>query len=375
MGLLTTAEQNLLIDLLIDLDGLSDTNARLTLIRGLPQQRKREVDLNGRVRIFVSNLVDALESLRLEDGSWPIALVIEEAIKWTKGSLLAGQLDSILATARARPPQPLPALALPPNVEPYDTCMVINAQPFVDRAPLRMHLRNLVEQGLPALVVTGQPDTGSSYTYELIKFLWELKRIPVPIYVDIEWYQRNAQLPVAVVKDLLTQLNLDGGDLAQQYGLSSLDHWTAEVGRIIFAHANREARRIWIILDNMTITQENDPVPEAGEALNKLAKVLVARAVKSLNLRVVLLGYPDAELGALESEVQAKVGIDYVPAVLTAVEVERFFADHLQRSNRADRLPEIPGLLLRITQMLQSQDLAASRLWPEIHKLFPDYLA
>ena len=51
MGLLTTAEQNLLIDLLIDLDGLSDTNARLTLIRGLPQQRKREVDLNGRVRI------------------------------------------------------------------------------------------------------------------------------------------------------------------------------------------------------------------------------------------------------------------------------------------------------------------------------------
>lgn len=97
MPLLTRAQRQTLVDLLMRLPNINDEASRNLLLTDLPQSLTQTIQFDGAAGVHVANIVNAVNNdtwARLPDGTVPLLLVIENAIYTVQGSGLAAQLQS-----------------------------------------------------------------------------------------------------------------------------------------------------------------------------------------------------------------------------------------------------------------------------------------
>lgn len=104
MGLLTRDERRDLIEMLLKLPISLDAQTRRLLVRSLPIAIQQNISYSAIPRIDIETFIDSAEadSAQQADGSWPIVLVIEDAIGLVAGSMLASRLQQLLDVLRTR---------------------------------------------------------------------------------------------------------------------------------------------------------------------------------------------------------------------------------------------------------------------------------
>lgn len=200
------------------------------------------------------------------------------------------QAASLLLDSSTAPPGPLARPAAAPAAGPADVSAVFGVhlvwrRPFLDRAPLREHMRDLLsESATRVLVVTGERQSGRSYTWLYITHLRDHLRTFTPVLVDFsEWVGRICT-PLDVMTEIAAQLRLrqptvdrdaPGAAQAQQLRTWLVGELPADPGAQ------------WVIvfdsIDHARLSQDTVQLMEyiAGAALLQ----------RHPGLRVVLLGY------------------------------------------------------------------------------------
>jgi hypothetical protein len=106
MPLLTRAQRQALVDLLMRLPNINDAASRNLLLTDLPQSLTRTIQFNGAAGTHVANIVNVVNDdawARLPDGTIPALVVIENAIYMVQGSGLAAQLQTLHDALQAAP--------------------------------------------------------------------------------------------------------------------------------------------------------------------------------------------------------------------------------------------------------------------------------
>ena len=105
MALLTRAERQKLIELLLQLPNSSNPAARSLLLADLPPQLQYAIAFEPAPANHIASIVNIVTSdawEQLPDSTIPLQVVIENAIFSVRGSQLAVQLQSFLATVKTR---------------------------------------------------------------------------------------------------------------------------------------------------------------------------------------------------------------------------------------------------------------------------------
>src|SRR3954471_9429182 len=105
MGLLTHAEKQRLMNLLLQLPNINDPNVRELLVADLPTDLQNRITPAESPAIHIANIVNTIDSdawAQHPDGAWSIILVIQAAIYMLQGSRLAQDLQSLVDTLTAR---------------------------------------------------------------------------------------------------------------------------------------------------------------------------------------------------------------------------------------------------------------------------------
>src|SRR5215212_471700 len=117
MALLTRDERRHLIDLLMNLPGMGDPDARGLLLMDLPRSLRESMNPEDYTRIYLTSLVNNIESDTWEapiDGNWPLVMLLENAIDAAQDTAVGQQLRPVLDTVRARIAQGTTLPAPPP---------------------------------------------------------------------------------------------------------------------------------------------------------------------------------------------------------------------------------------------------------------------
>src|SRR5262245_35292806 len=116
MGLLTREERQHLVDLLLQLPGVLDADARRLLVIDLPYNLQASIPVSDVPAQHVTQIVATVESQAgapLSDGTWPVLVVVENALYTVQGSQLAGNLQTLYEAVKTRAAQPAAAAATP----------------------------------------------------------------------------------------------------------------------------------------------------------------------------------------------------------------------------------------------------------------------
>ena len=106
MPLLTRAQRQTLVDLLMRLPNINDAASRNLLLTDLPSALHSTIPFNGAAGTHVANIVSVVNDdawARLPDGTIPALVVIENAIYMVQGSGLAEQLQTLHDALQAAP--------------------------------------------------------------------------------------------------------------------------------------------------------------------------------------------------------------------------------------------------------------------------------
>src|SRR3712207_6002499 len=108
MGLLTIEERDRLMLYLSRLPGIQSDAVRNSLLSGVPNSVRLQIQAVGIPATDLSAPIDTIDSdaLPLEDGSWPIAGVINNAARSVEGTITAQRLRQLLTEAQARQASP-----------------------------------------------------------------------------------------------------------------------------------------------------------------------------------------------------------------------------------------------------------------------------
>lgn len=383
MGLLIDNEPDALVELLLKPFNMIDPLTRKALIGSLPPALQQSVSLSASPRNDIRLLVDVAEGdgARLSDGRWPIELVIRRAISDNEGLQLAVDLKALLDAALARPPvAPAAAAALfspAAPLDPYLTCIVLDQKPFVNRRAFRSHLQAMAKRDASALIVEGEPFTGKSYSYQLIKYLWKQEAIPPPTFINVANMPRDDYTIKMIVSSLAKLAGENADELLKQYDINSIDRWIFDVGDWLTVRANERATRVgkswWIVLDNIAPRlkpSQPDPAPHVTDMLNRLVRQMVARCYETIHLRVVLLGYKQIEIAGLEQNIVDEVRVDHLSETIEHTELKAFFEKYFQSLNRADRLAEVDALLTELAVAAGGDIQSAPKLWLALPEFF-----
>ncbi|MCX4539558.1 ATP-binding protein [Streptomyces sp. NBC_01565] len=163
------------------------------------------------------------------------------------------------------------------------------AEVFIDRADLRKRLKEfLTDAEKTVLVVDGEPDSGRSYTYSLIRYLGQHCGFR-PVRVTLS---RTSTADQVVRR--LTEFVADPRAVSAPYGSAQLnDHLPAvedAVHRIV-SQATTADEQFWLVLDECDKLDANSDV---WDCIGQLALAIYDRTAKPGETlpRLVLLGYP-----------------------------------------------------------------------------------
>ncbi|MFO7169267.1 MAG: hypothetical protein DIU80_014680 [Chloroflexota bacterium] len=104
MSLLTSEERDKLIDLLAQLPNVETPAVRNSLLVGMPDSTRLNIQSAGIPLIDLRSMVEIADSdsAQQADGSWPILRVITNAVRMVRGSALAIKLQQLHDAAAAR---------------------------------------------------------------------------------------------------------------------------------------------------------------------------------------------------------------------------------------------------------------------------------
>lgn len=295
---------------------------------GLEQVVSFTFNINSLASIAAgSNYTDVVFTLiRWAETTNRVAALVRGAQNVTpNNALLNAWADQILPRLAARQP---PAWYLPTDA--FETCFLRGEQPFVDRADLRDHLRNLVNgAGSRVLVVNGPPISGKSYSLEYIAYLAEALGGPFRIaFIDLREESSSAIGPDAVVRSLAHQMSLAVASIPTQAAQAA--RWVQELRDWIMGGIAQTGSSWCFIFDGF----DHADVPEETR---QLLKHLMSRAHKlTPALRVILLNYTEQ---MLPQDIAAFVKRETVGRI-GKVEVRGFF-DRLITDKVIDADPNV----------------------------------
>ncbi|MFE5298807.1 trypsin-like peptidase domain-containing protein [Streptomyces sp. NPDC056632] len=162
---------------------------------------------------------------------------------------------------------------------------------FIDRAELRETLRRFVTDAeLSVLVVDGEPDSGRSYTYRLIRHLGQHTGFR-PVRVTLSRTSTAARL-VGRLAEFVSGPETDGFPLNPTQLNDPLPSLDDAVHRIV-ARATAAEDRFWLVLDECDAL---DPNSDVWDCIGKLALAIYEHTpVREETVpRLVLLGYSTA---------------------------------------------------------------------------------
>jgi hypothetical protein len=205
------------------------------------------------------------------------------------------------------------------SADPYRARLVgqFSQRAVFNRFDLRSNCANM-SQGMPALFIVGESQTGKSHSWYYVQHIAEAEG-HLAILIDIEDMWGSAKctatgLMGAIIDQLGITLNLTATDEVQP------DTWPKLlVGRLVgkLSDLPDDSRRRWIVIDG--VNRPNVTSDAIG-----LAESLAAAAEKGRlkNLQLIITGYN----GELIANPLPGTGIEHIQAI-DRPEVERFFLD------------------------------------------------
>ncbi|MEV4192466.1 hypothetical protein AB0J65_13865, partial [Streptomyces toxytricini] len=200
------------------------------------------------------------------------------------------------------------------------------AEVFIDRAQLRERLREfLADPEKTVLVVDGEPDSGRSYSYSLIRYLGQHCGFR-PVRVTLTHTTTAAQL----IRQIAARLNPEA-DPPQLNPTPLNDPLSAHEWAVqqIVTRATAAPEAFWIILDECDRLASTS---DAWDAIGQLARALFERgpAPEGIAPRLVLLGYP-ATMPQLPYEIRKTVCRD-TARILGRDDVDDFFRTYFTQA-------------------------------------------
>ncbi|NXY94948.1 ATP-binding protein [Streptomyces sp. BR123] len=162
------------------------------------------------------------------------------------------------------------------------------AEVFVDRQDLRERLREfLANPDLTVLAVDGEPDSGRSYTYNLIRFLGQHCGFR-PVRITLSQTMTAAQ----VIRRLGGYV-MDRRDPVSALNAAQLNDpqsWMDDAVHEVVARATTVPERLWFVLDDCDLL---DPGSDVWDCIGRLAQAIFDSAPGGDETapRLVLLGY------------------------------------------------------------------------------------
>ncbi|MEU3777758.1 hypothetical protein AB0F11_32120 [Streptomyces sp. NPDC032472] len=157
---------------------------------------------------------------------------------------------------------------------------------FIDRADLRERLKELVaDPEKTVLVVDGEPDSGRSYTYQLIRYLGQHCAFR-PVRVKLSRTTTAAQL----IRQIAERVDRDTSSPLNPTQLNDPLWSVDEAVQNVVARATAVPERFWIVLDDCDALDANSDV---WDCIGQLAQAVYeyAPAPHETPPQLVLLGY------------------------------------------------------------------------------------
>ncbi|MGO4630650.1 trypsin-like peptidase domain-containing protein [Streptomyces sp. 2RAF24] len=225
---------------------------------------------------------------------------------------------------------------------------------FIDRAELREKLRGFVaDPEQTVLVVDGEPDTGRSYTYHLIRHLGQHCGFR-PVRVTLSRTTTAARL-VGRLDEFVTEPGIDGIPLNPTQLNDPLPSIDDAVHRIV-SRATAAEERYWLVLDECDTL---DPNSDVWDCIGKLALAIYEHTpVRAQTVpRLVLLGYSSA-MRQLPYDIRKNEVRDTSRAA-DADDLRAFFGQFFRESPTPPEDELLPGLVeSTVTEVLRAVEAA-----------------
>ncbi len=165
------------------------------------------------------------------------------------------------------------------NLKLFDSHLLCQSHPFLNRSHLRMHVHNMLEKGTPrVLVVNGPPESGRSITHTFIQHAAQ-EHAATLYYLDMK--ETSARNPHGVGSLIGRGMNWDLTNLPPAG--SKAEELPEQVAHWIRGHAEACGSDVILIIDNACN-------PTIDEATKELFYALAHTALTANKLRVVILG-------------------------------------------------------------------------------------
>ena len=224
----------------------------------------------------------------------------------------ANTLMAILAAQR-------PALYLNSAADPLGALFLADGECFIGRSELREGLRLLKKNSnnFSVLCVNGDPGTGKSYSFELLKLMDNLSAQDVVVRVDFKDFREGAlaERYRSIVYAINTRLQIPFDKIPPHNETEA--RWF-ENAIITFDNVVRERdQHLWLVFDHVAGTSGIEP-----NILDALSRLVKYATLESQRLRIVLIEMPHSQL-LLERGSAKRVRSD-IAAIPTAADIRDY---------------------------------------------------
>ncbi|MEU9859478.1 trypsin-like peptidase domain-containing protein [Streptomyces sp. NPDC047971] len=242
--------------------------------------------------------------------------------------------------------------------DPFRTLVLANGtEVFIDRHELREKLRAFVaDPEQTVLVVDGEPDSGRSYSYHLIRHLGQHCGFR-PVRVTLSRTSTAARL-VERLDDFVAPPGADRTPLNPTQLNDPLPAIDDAVHRIV-SRATAAEERFWLVLDEC---DKLDPNTDVWDCIGKLALAVYEHtpARQAAVPRLVLLGYSPT-MRQLPYDIRKNECRD-TARVAGEDDLREFFAEFFAQERPASDAAAIPALVdVAVTEVLRAVDAPGSR--------------
>ena len=259
----------------------------------------------------------------------------------------------------------------------FDRCRLSGGYYLINRAPLRASLRELHRpDGQRILVVTGETQTGKSYTKYLIWHLRDMLESFATVDIDLERRSRllgpdRVFTPEDIARLLISELDYNDFVVPPAPQDQQWARWTLEFCDAFSSRARTDLVRRWVVIDAFNKVVLTTPVLD-------LVKELALRVSEQLSrFRLILMGFAEP----LPLDVGPTVRPDR-PDPITEIQLSEFLVGYLRevgatlddtaRTERAAKfVTEVlegiaapPGYLLELNQRITVKLPKLGRLSP-----------
>jgi hypothetical protein len=203
--------------------------------------------------VTIDNIVNVVVDRALLEG-WIGSIVAQ----LPRNPASAPELDVILAQLRDQPK--------PTSANPFEEVLLDGSRPFANRVDLRLSLRTLCEEfGSPLLLVTGEPQTGKSFSFYLAQHIARQRG-----FITSQFDVRTLVEPVVLATEVLRRVGVPlkngttGLESSQRSGKDLAD-------QVKDALEERKQRRL-LVFDGFPLPTDPPLPPETVSFIIRLAK-------------------------------------------------------------------------------------------------------